>query len=1118
MPRGVGVEEALRIGGMYVHRSNRMEALADALAQVVARRSAEALTPECIVVQSRGLERWLAQELASRLGIWANPDFPFPRRLVLRALAGALGDGEADADPYQPERLLWSIAALLPAHLQRPAFAPLRAYLSADDRPARRVQLAERIATVFDQYVVYRPDMVLAWDKGAGRDWQGLLWRALVARHGPTHLAARAARFLERARGSGWPELPSRISVFGVSSLPPLYVEILVALARHVELHLFLLSPSREYWAEIRSSREIIRSALRGGADPGDAAASAHLSEGNPLLASLGRVGRDFQQVLEASADYEEDLHDLYLDPGSGSMLATVQSDILALRQRGRGDPDAPRRALAAADASITVHACHSPMREVEVLYDQLRALFDADASLAPHEVVVMTPAIDVYAPYVDAVFGNRSGVERIPYRISDRRMRVTEGVIDAFLRLLDVLRGRLTAPEVLDLLGLEPIRTRFGMDTDALEVLRQWVTESGIRWGADARHRAAEGQPLLAENTWRFGLDRLLLGYAMPGDDRTLFANVLPYDDVEGTVAALLGRLAEFCTVLFACHATARQPRTLPEWRDELVRRLAEMLASDDQTAYQHQQIRDVLATLAARAAAAGFDAPVDLETLHVQIEAELQRGGSTRGFLSGGVTFCALVPMRSIPFRVVCLLGLNDADFPRAPRPLGFDLMAQRPRLGDPSPRDDDRYLFLEAVLAAREKLLITYVGQSVRDGSEIPPSVVVSELLDTLEDAYSVPASDAAAEWVRTRVCVAHPLQGFSPRYFGAGEDRRLFSYARGSCAGARALHGSRRARPAFLSTPLPLEAEAGGSVTIEQLARFYDNPARQLLQQRLLLWLRSAAKPVEDREPLALDALARWQIGDPLLRRAVGGEPLGPAFGAVRAMGVLPPGALGACAYAHLQAEVEPLAERARALRDGAPLAALDVDAAIAGTRVTGALSDLWSQGQVRYQFSQLGRRHELHLWVRHVVLNWAAPPDHPRDSFLVGRAAARGAPAIVHLRPLDDPAAVLSVLLALYWRGQQGPLPFFPQASRVYAERYREAKGAERERAALEAAAAGFGNSEPVPGEGYDEYVRQLYGSTDLLEVLEGIDDGLAQFAAAARAVFDPFLDHREELE
>ncbi|MEW6271046.1 MAG: exodeoxyribonuclease V subunit gamma [Thermodesulfobacteriota bacterium] len=1110
---------------MHVHRSNRTEKLVEVLSEVVARPLASPFAKECIVVQGRGMERWLAMQLAGRLGVWANPDFPFPRSLIERAFAAATGSDEGAGAVYQPETMQWAIADLLPAHLERPAFAAIRSYLEDDADGSRRVQLAARIAATFDQYVVYRPSMVLGWEAGQDAGWQAVLWRALVERLGPTHLAARERDFAHALERTGeLPGFPARVSLFGLSTLPPLYVRVLFALSRLVEVHLFVLSPSREYWAEIRSQREILHELARAG----DASEQElHLREGNPLLASLGRLGRDFQAVLEAGGDYVEPDVDLYEDPGHGSMLATLQSDVLNLVERrgARGDAtdgSAPALPLADDDGSIAVHACHGPMREVEVLHDQLVALFHEIPDLEPREVVVMTPAIDTYAPLIEAVFGESEEARpRIPYHIADRGVRATDEVVDAFSRLLAIVDSRMTATDVLDLLRVAAVRRRFDVASEEVDLLRTWVTRSGIRWGIDAAHRAELGQPATTQNTWRFGLDRLFLGYAMPGAERRLFAGTLPFDDVEGTSAAALGKLAELCDVLFGFHVELHAPRPLARWAEDLGRLLARAIASDDHNADQHTEVREALAGLAERAAAAGFDEPLPLRTVRAEVVAALDRAVTARGFLSTGVTFCELVPMRAIPFRVVCLLGMNGDAFPRVRRPLGFDLMAQRPRRGDRSSREDDRYLFLEALLSARDRLLVTYVGQSIRDNAELPPSVVVSELLDALGESFVVPAaetaedragadlpSERAQQALRERVVVRHPLQPFSPRYFRG--DRRLPSYARAYHCGAESLAGTRAAVPPFVSAPLAVPAAAGDELDVEELVRFFQHPVRAFVQRRLLVILGRDAEPVENREPLVLDSLERWAVGDALLSRALRGEDVRDAMHAVLASGALPPGAPGACTYGELLPEVEAIAAKALELGAGGALAPRPVDVRCAGFRITGAIDDLFPRGQVAVQFAKIGGKREIGLWIKHLVL---ACTGEPCESWMVARASDGGGRAVARFVPPRAAEAHLEALLGLYRIGQAAPLPFFPRTSRAYVETLRAQAGPDAAARALAAARAAYEGRFP---EKDDPYTRLVFDTASPLEAGTPGDGSAASFAQIAGEVFAPLLEHREE--
>ncbi len=1094
---------------VFLYRSNRSERLVDKLSELVRRPQADPFAPELIVVQSKGMERWLAMELSRRLAVFANARFPFPRHLLSQLFDMVLGEPPEHSAAFEQQALTWAIAGLLPELLDEPAFAPIAGYLEGDRDAARRVALAQRIARVLDDYTVYRPELLLSWERGEEQSWDARLWRELVQRLGRGHQAARAQRFIAALQASPARRaaLPERLSLFGISSLPPLYVSVLSALAAQVETHLFVLAPSRAYFADIRGRR----------------AAGAELQEeGHPLLASLGRLGRDFQRVLEERAEHVQGEEELFVDTGTGCLLHALQSDVLALRNRGaQGDPT-PRLPIAQDDASLSIHVCHGAMRELEVLHDQLVEVLQ-DPRIEPHDIVVMTPDIEAYAPVIEAVFGQKLGRPALPFSVADRKTRTTHEAVDAFYALLDTLCGRLSASAVLDLLSLDCVRRRFEIASEELDQLRGWVERSGIRWGQDAEHRAELGQPALAGNTWRFGLERMLLGYAMEGDDKALYAGALPFDEIEGGAAELLGKLCELCARLFRHRGALQQARPLPAWRDALLALLDDFLDDAPGTAQQRQLVAGALQALVETATAGGFAEPLSLLTLQAQLEQALDQRLPARGLLSGGIGFCQLVPMRSIPFKVVCLIGMNDESFPGRNAVLGFDRSAapgQR-RAGDRSRRDDDRYMFLEALLAARERVIISYVGRGIHDNRVLPPSVVVGELLDAVAQGFDADG-DAAAQGplarragVEARLCTLQRLHAFSPQYFRPEPGSRLFSYAGLYCEAARGF-GQQRPERRLIERPLPVQDELR-ALTIEELFEWISKPIQCLLRTQLGLYFEDDLEPLAEREPVELAGLDRWKLGSTLLEQALQGHALSDLLPAARGSGALPLGSVGLVAYQRLVPEIEELAEAAAPHRRGERLPPLAVDLELDGVRLTGELRELWPEAHLCLSNSRLGRRFELGHFIRHLVLGSclqrAPRAGYPRSSVVVApqvkdpKGAAKREVKVVRFEPRQDPEKELCTLIGLVREARRAPLPFVYEVSRAYVQslaRYHDAGRALTTGKGLFYKPEDAGRSDP--------YVLAAYPGFDrLIEPRDGPD-----FATVADRVFGPFFDARRE--
>lgn len=1079
---------------MFLYRSNRAERLLEALSQRVAEPPPDPLAQECIVVQSQGMARYVAMRLAERHGVWANPAFPFPRAMLEQACDAVLGEEEGGL--LDRRSMTWTIAELLWRGRGEPLFAPFAAYFEGDSRGDRLLSLAERLAALFDDYAVYRDAMVFGWQRGeAPEDPQAELFRRLLAESGATHMGMRLQRLIDALlAGADVSRLPGRVSLFGLTTLPPLYLRAFSAIGTRLPVHMFCLSPCQQYWQHIMTPERLEKVVLA----QDRSAQELHLEVGHRLLSSLGTVGRELQIMLDQVGEPRDADVEAYAEPGQASMLQVLQSDILNLVERGDGSE--PRHTLASDDESVQVHICHGPMREVEVLHDQLLRLLEA-GDLTPEDVVVMAPDIETYAPLVAAVFGEHSGRTPIPYRLSDRSASALDPVVDALAAILHLVQGRLPLPEVLDVLSRPVVMGRFGISEDELAQLRDWAKRSGMRWGADAAHRVAVGQPESDQNTLQFGLQRLLLGLAMEGHGVYRFAGRLPFDDVEGGEGDLLGRFAAYIRTLLELHACVPTTPTVEDFVAFVLRVVSDLLDADEAYVESEQRVRRTLSELLQQAQSTGFERTVGMASLQRMLLERISEVGGARGFLSGGVTFCQMLPMRSIPFQVVVLLGMHDGSFPRASRPLSFDKQRESPQAGDRRLREDDRYLFLEAILSARRKLMISYVGRSVHDNSEWPPSVVLSELLDCLERSFEVDGGVAA------HVSVEHPLSAMSPRYF-SGREPRLFTYAESLRDAAQAMASERQARPFMqfaAADTLPL-SDAPIELSLAQFENFVAEPLKTFMRSRLDLSLGRDAEPLESREPFEPDPLQSYQLGDAILTYLGQGYDSEVIYQALRGEGQLPLGTQGRLTFReHLQ-QAEAIAGRLRTLRGaGQALPTLPFELKFGRVFVRGELDQLYAERMVRGQYSNVERRSELRLWVRHLVLNYLAQhgsEEVPRETVLVGRK--QRAAVSVHFSPVIDARERLQQLCAFVEDAHAGAVPFTAGTARGFVTAALDDKA---RTTPLSAAATAFGSSH----EDKDEYLSLIID-----DVRAFLADNEAAFTRHALTVFEPLLAAREE--
>jgi exodeoxyribonuclease V gamma subunit len=1046
--------------------SNRLEALAERLAAALDVATATPLVPDVVVVPNYGMARWLSLGLARAQGICANVRFVLPAAFVWDVLGHVVGP-RAELDVFDPAVLAWRIFDALGALEGDPVYAPLRAYVDGpSDRP--RYELARRIASVFDQYLVHRPVWIRRWEAGGDRHWQAALWRRLVAaRPEPhrVHLLDALVAALEGGRLAA-STLPARVFVFGVPTMPPAYVAVLGRLAARIDVDAYLLGPTPHYARDLVTARDLARRTRT--LDPD----RAHFEVGNNLLAGFGRQGAEFRDVLQ-----EWDPHpvDAYAPPDDATILGAVQADVFEARQRGSAElPATPRED----DGSIQVHACHGPMREIEILHDQLLLLFDRHPTLAPADVIVMAPDVEAYAPWIEAVFGTAPRERYIPYSIADRSLRAERPLVDAFVALLELPESRYDANRLLALLDVDAVRRRFGFAPTEVARARRWVRESGIRWGIDAGAKEALGLPATREHTWRFGLDRLLLGYAMAGEGRRRFADVLPYDDVEGTAARAAGLLATLAEACFALRDELAAPRPAAEWTAALGAVVERFFAVGRDDEEDVATIRRALGDLEQATRRAGVAGPLSLDVVRAHLEDALAAPLATGRFLAGKVTFCALVPMRSIPFEVVCLLGMNDGSYPRPRRPVGFDLMVDDYQPGDRSRREDDRSLFLEAILSARRVLYASYTGSDVRDNGERQPSVLVADLVRYLREGFRV-------DPVRR-----HPLQPFDARYFEG--DPRLVSHADDLCR-ARRVQGTRAdAEAPFVAGPVAEPDDTWRTIALDDLVYFFRGPSRHFLRERLGIRLEPARGEVDTREPFILDALERYKLCEEAVRLRRAGIEGNELAALLRAAGLLPHGVVGDVALAVALEQMESLVRRLDALMPAGAAPSVPIDLELEGVRIRGALVRSAAGGVIDFRPTTAKPGDRLGLWLRHLALGAAGEG---------GESRWLGTTATVVLRPVADARERLADVVALYREGLRRPLPFFPRAAYAACEAKKEPLVAARKH--WESPAV----PDAPPGEGDDPYNALAF---------RGRDPFADPFLTLARRVFDPLRAHQSE--
>lgn len=993
---------------LTVHQSNRLEYLAKVLCSLVKIPPNHLFAQEEMIVGTQGMQRYINKKIAEDQSIAANIHYSKMPSFFWRLIRTCLPE-TPQFHVYSPDVLRWYLLDLLYSKawhtdLLEPVRQVWQPYLAEYSTAA--YHLSGKMAELFDQYLVYRPQWIAAWDKnqtlnlGEHELWQMRLWQHIRQDINAPHRVALwqdLQAYLQQKNLPVLNRLPERIFVFGFNAIAPMYLSLLDSLSQHVDVHLFLLNPAEDYWADALPSKVNILEY-----------ADLH----RPLLNSLGQQGRYFfSSILELKPSLETMPYAQY--DNSNAILHHLQFSIQSAEYQVQKLVDV------AEDKSIVVHRTHSPLRELQVAKESVLAYLQENPQAKLEDVAILSPNIDEYVPFIDAIFGNAQGnLPALPYSIADTKTVHNNPFLNAWENLLRLFDSRFESDWVLALLDNHCVLTRFSLSVDEVALCRYWVKNLNIHWGKDQAMRTKYA-PALAEDesfTWQQGIKRLLSGLLLP-ENNELWQGIAPFDTPLEAIDTATSFVA-FLYALFDAYALwqSDEDATLSEWIERIWTISDTLLEGENQRIQFQQQIECWQESSAVVNAQTRFSSTLIAEHLKTILQQPTEQG-----FLRGGITFCSIMPMRSLPFAYLALLGMNDGTFPRISRHLPFDLMALYPQGGDRARREDDRYLFLEIILSARDVLHISFVGRNIQNNSLLEPSGLVHELMDACAKMVG-----CTPEVFWRHKCIDHPLHAFSYRYFlPSGNLKPSFrqDYAKAS-------HSGYKKRKSFLEGWSKEKAPQQLHIEMADWLYFWRNPVRHWLQQTLQWQDSYLNEDVQYAEPFTLTD--EEQIYSAYIQARQENHDFGLTAQKLLAENRYPAGEIGIHWQEDAMNKVLHLDSALFAKTRAPEMIQLNIDDMV----FSGSLTLLTTDKQVFFLSKKPNSTQRLNAYLQHLIACAALPKEQicthlvwPQDS------------EILNHFPAANALSVLSRSLYWYQQGMNKPLPFFARMAFSVGEKW-----------------------------------------------------------------------------
>jgi len=725
--------------------------------ETVGERSMPVFTPRYIITQTEGMNNWLKHQMAAQLGIAANTIFLNPGTVIEQIfveLGGSYGN------KIKRQHLDWLIFAILGKENFKNLF-PIQAKYYADDA-MKQWEFAVKLTDLFDQYQIYRSPTISRWNEMENIDalkgdekWQAYIWRALKQHTNNEVLDITEIKkfILEKLKEPKTQEQLNRflpeLILFGISIITPVHLELFFELSHYIDIKWYLTNPAPDdYWMDDRNEKSLFLARVKG-------KNVHHLNQGNDLLTSWGNVIQNTFKMLFRTEEFINALEDLLrLAPEPKTLLGKVQHDIYYNSVVTGGINQEQLE-----DGSISIHEHYTMRREVEGVYNYIMDAVQRQkfGQLNERDIIVMVTDINAYAPFIRAVMDNAP--YKFQYSIADEHISNGDTVISTFIALLELNGSIFSAESVLQLLNSKYIRAKFGIHN--VPLLRNLILKANIRFGIENDYEANIDDTYLV--SWKYGLQKLMYGMCMDTDTQVDFGkSFYPVDAADNvTDMQQIIALTAFIEALSRMLQAQKGEKTLKEWKEYVENILGIFIYEEEQEKdEEHAKIINKL----------NQNDLVELHTAGLKINYEvisqrfinaLSNESTQKNFLNKGITFCSPLPFRSIPFKIVAILGLNYDKFPRTEQRLDFNLMNRQPQPGDRNIKNNDKHLFLESLLSASAALYLSYIGKSVKNNKTLPPSILVEELLDYIQ------ASVKTGE-VRQVLVQAHPLHTYSIRY--------------------------------------------------------------------------------------------------------------------------------------------------------------------------------------------------------------------------------------------------------------------------------------------------------------------------------------------------------------
>ncbi len=899
------------------------------------------------------------------------------------------------------------------------------------DSQKTRFEFAGQIADVFDLYQVYRPEMLNGWAEENLRTndyserWQAKVWRQLNS-----------------FWAKHYPEIPNRAEAFE---------ELISKLAKE-DTQIKDLPDSIAVFGLSHYSAPFIQliSSLAGVIDIHFYDLTFTEKNGNPTLIEKRwyKSKKEVQVLLLQTLDKEK----------KGYKASELFMDL--------------DRAIDKQE--VKIHSCHSVKREVEALKDEILTALDKDASLKLHDILILVPEMESYGPLIKTTFGIHEGEVKVPVTIPHTFEDSLKACLLELIQLLET--NEIKASSFLDFLQLQAVRNVYNFTEEDIYAIKNWFIENNIHWG-------------LGTEEGRYTIEKAILnlfsGFMMEDEAFRTVKDTIPFKKISTSEQVeLVAKLSEVLDKLRFIQKEIHEPKTVSGWLLSCKSWIAQVVGNSTELSSVYSSLDKLIES----AQYAKTRATISFSQFSLWLNEQMMGSEAASAGLGRGIVLSTYIPYRSIPFKFVAILGLNEGVFPRNPARPKFDLIHTFPEPGDRVVKDDDAMLFLELLNSAQDFLHLSYIGQDQQNEAEKLPSVFIQQLFEQF-----LYLKNSGEHFIN------HKLHGFDPYYF-----RKLCSYSVKRRDVSKRVHSLNVRKDVFLPDNLSMgDSKDDAIITVQDIIRFFSYPCKYFLSNVLKVHDTYHENELEDREVFKLTGLEKYKLDQLLLDGNLKDVPLGRLQDYAESAGLLP---LGIAGKKELSQEWELISELKKASSGfiNSEVDMQEISLNIGESRIAGLIGNIYGKNRVIWRVGRARAVDLIDLWMNHLLLS--ACDTGVERSILISKEGS-GKIQVSSLETVQEPCSILQALFNWYNVAgkKKASLNFFPESSKVFSIASNKNKS---ELESLEQALKKWVGSDYVAGEGAKYYNELVWRGEEPLMT--------GDFSKNALLFWGPLLETLEE--